>query len=40
MYTGGYSGRGDILQRHMEDILYNVAKVNDHLPCRYEVKPR
>jgi len=34
------SSRGDILQRHIEDIVYNAAKIQHNLPCQYEVKPR
>lgn len=39
MYTT--AGKGHILKRHIEDIVFNRADVKSHLPCSpYEVKKR
>jgi hypothetical protein len=35
------SQEGTVLKRHIEDIVNNIAKVNNHLPCpKYKVESK
>ena len=36
-----HTSSGSVLKQHIEDMVNNIAKVNDHLPCpKYKVEPK